>query len=382
MSIKDNKLKIAIVSDAIYPYNKGGKEKRIFEISTRLAKAGHDVHLYCMKWWSGKDNQRIENGVTLHAISKLYPLYSGQRRSIREAVLFSLSCLKLLKENFDIIDVDHMPHLVLFTTKLVALLKRKKLYATWNEVWGRAYWVEYMGLVGNFSYIIEWISARMPDTIIAVSEHTKNKLIHDLKITKNIYVAPNGIDLQLIRKIKPAKERSDVIFAGRLLSHKNVDVLVKSLTLVKKNFPQIKALIIGEGPEKYNIDNLIKKLRLQSNIKLLGFLKEQNDLYAMMKASKIFAFPSTREGFGIAALEANACNIPVITTNGKDNATKYLISNGENGYVTQLTPEKIAEKIQNILILRTTKNNNNQFNQVKNYDWNQISKTIERLYIQ
>src|SRR5688572_4712282 len=100
------KLNIAIVSDAIYPYNKGGKEKRIFEISTRLAKAGHEVHIYCMKWWGAdrrlsppasaarqgrnaqpiNDNHRMENGVHLHAISPLYPLYSGQRRSIKQAL--------------------------------------------------------------------------------------------------------------------------------------------------------------------------------------------------------------------------------------------------------------------------------------------------------
>src|SRR5437667_5889404 len=98
--MKKKKLKIALVSDAIYPYNKGGKEKRIYEISTRLAKAGHEVHIYCMKWWKGKSNQRIENGVYLHAISPLYPLYSGQRRSIRQALLFSLACFKLIKEDF------------------------------------------------------------------------------------------------------------------------------------------------------------------------------------------------------------------------------------------------------------------------------------------
>ena len=165
--------KIAIVSDAIYPYNKGGKEKRIFEISTRLANAGNEVHIFTMKWWKEKTNHKIENNVNLHAISPLYPLYSGKRRSIKQATYFALSCFRLLREKFDIIEADHMPHLVLFSLKIVTLLKRKKLYATWNEVWGKSYWVEYLGHLGAIAYIIEWISARLPDKIIAVSEHTK-----------------------------------------------------------------------------------------------------------------------------------------------------------------------------------------------------------------
>src|SRR5476651_2229832 len=99
-------MNIAIVSDAIYPYNKGGKEKRIYEISTRLSKKGYEVHIYCMKWWKSKESIRTENNVTLHAISKLYPLYSGQRRSFLQAILFALSTLKLLREEFDFIEVD------------------------------------------------------------------------------------------------------------------------------------------------------------------------------------------------------------------------------------------------------------------------------------
>src|SRR3989344_1109907 len=124
-------MKIAIVSDAVYPYNKGGKEKRIYEISTRLAKLGHEVHIYCMDWPS---LARTLDGVHLHAISPYYPLYSGERRSIRQAILFSLHCLKLIFEDFDVIDVDHMPFFPLYTVKLVCLLKGKKMLATWNEV--------------------------------------------------------------------------------------------------------------------------------------------------------------------------------------------------------------------------------------------------------
>jgi L-malate glycosyltransferase len=99
----------------------------------------------------------------------------------------------------------------------------------------------------------------------------------------------------------------------------------------------------------------------------------------MMKSSKVFAFPSTREGFGIVALEANASGLPVITTDHKDNATKDLIVNGENGYVIKLDEKKIAEKLLNYLKADTTTNKYSE--SVKNYDWKKIANAIEEIYL-
>ncbi|HWY80119.1 MAG TPA: glycosyltransferase family 4 protein [Candidatus Sulfotelmatobacter sp.] len=371
-------LTIAFVSDAVYPFNKGGKEKRLYEMSTRLVNAGHNVHIYCMKWWKTKDNERFENGVYLHAISPLFPLYSGKRRSIKQAIFFALACFKLLAVDFDVIDVDHMPHLVLFSTKIVTVLKRKKLYVTWNEVWGREYWNEYLGRLGNIAYIIEWLSVRMPDEIIAVSKHTKNKLITDLGIQKNITVVPNGIDLKVINSIKPSKCKSDIIFAGRLLSHKNVNLLISSIHLLKSSFPNIKCIIVGKGPEEKKLKKLVRSLQIKNNVLFYDFLENQNDLYALMKASKVFVFPSTREGFGIAALEANASGIPVITTDHQDNATKDLIKNGLNGETVQLDKNKIAKIIKKYLTTNLVPNN--YITIVKKYNWDALSKRIERVY--
>src|SRR5260221_7593843 len=102
-------MKVVFVSDAVYPYNKGGKEKRLYELSTRLVKLGHDVHIYTMHWWRSPEKVRTEQGVRLHAISRRHDLYHGTRRSISEGILFGLACLKLLTVAFDVLDVDHMP---------------------------------------------------------------------------------------------------------------------------------------------------------------------------------------------------------------------------------------------------------------------------------
>ena len=374
-------MKVAFVSDAIYPYNEGGKEKRIFEVTTRLCKKGYDIHLYCMKWWDGARDKR-ENGVHLHAICKKFSLYSGKRRSMIQALVFGLTCLTLIKEDFDIVEVDHMPFFPLFSLRLVCLLRRKKLIATWHEVWGKDYWKEYLGWRGIFGYLVEKLSIFMPDEIISVSKHTTDKLKHNLKCKKKIYTIPNGNDFEKIQKIKPSGEKTDVIFAGRLLSHKNVDVLIKSIQLIKERKLKINCFIIGDGPEKKNLELLTKKLKLEKNINFLGFLENNDDIYAQMKSSKVFVLPSTREGFGIVVIEANACGIPVITIDHKDNAARDLIEEGGNGFICQLNEEEIAE-----LILRIFKNSSYEnmkevcMESAKKYDWDRIVDEIEEVYL-
>lgn len=372
-------MKIAIVSDAIYPYNLGGKEKRIFEVSTRLVRKGHNVTIYTMHWWPSKDRLITENGVNLKAISPLYPLYWGERRSIKEAVMFSLYCFALIREDFDILDADHMPHMVLFPLKIVTVLKRKRLIVTWNEVWGRKYWVEYMGNAGNIAWVIEKCSSYMPSEVISVSKHTKRKFNDELNGYKKNTVIPNGIDFEEIQKVKPSGNKSDIIFAGRLLKHKNVDMLIKSIALIAKKNKNVKCIIIGDGPEKENLKNLVNQLKLNKNIRFIDFLPDHSELYALFKSSKVFAFPSTREGFGIVALEANACGIPAVVVNHAGNATKDLIKIGKNGFIADSSESSFSDRILDAIkkgsILKAR-----SIEEASKYNWNRVSKEIEEEY--
>lgn len=370
-------IRLAFVSDAIYPYNKGGKEKRIFEITTRLAARGMHVTIYTMKWWVGK-NTICENGVFLHAISPLIPLYSGERRSIKEAVLFALSCFSLLFENFDILDVDHMPHLIIFPLKIIAILKGKKLIVSWNEVWGRSYWVSYLGTFGILAAFIEKMSAYLPDKVISISLHTTALFKKLLNKTTSITTIACGVDTKKIAGILPAKKNYTLIFAGRLLVNKHVDVLINTVALLKKSLPNIRCLIIGDGPEKNKLISLIREKKLEDTITLQNFVPKEEDLYALFKSSKILVLPSTREGFGLVVLEANACGIPVITTNAPDNAAKDLIKEGVNGYTSTLSVIGFSEKIT--LLLKKSISKEKITSYVKSYDWEEIVTQIERVY--
>lgn len=375
-------MKIALVYDAVYPYIKGGGEKRFYEIGKRLARRGHEVHFYGMKLWEG-DKVVKKQGMYYHGICKPKSLYEKNRkRSIREAIYFGINSIKLLKEDFDVIDCCGFPYFSLFSCKFVCLLKRKPLYSTWHEVWGLEYWLSYIKKKGILGYIVEKLAVLMPDEIIAVSKHTKNKLINNLKVNKKITVILNGINFNKIQKIKPVKPISDIIFAGRLLGYKNIDTLVKAVKLIKKTRPKIKCLIIGDGPEKNRLEALTKKIGLEKNIKFLGFIENHNNVFSLMKSSKVFVSPSSREGFGIVVIEANACGIPVITTNHKDNAARDLIEEGKNGFVCQLNKEEIAERITKILKKSPGRKMKKAcMDLAKKYDWDKIVSGIEEVYL-
>ncbi len=378
MADPQTKKKIAIVSDAVYPFNKGGKEKRIYDISTRLAAQGHDVTIYCMRWWEG-ETTFVKDGVKFYAISPYYPVYVDKRRSIKQAILFSLHCLKLMGEEFDIIDVDHIPQLTLFTAKFVCLLRRKKMIATWHEVWGQAYWEKYLGKpAGTIAYRIEKISAKLPNVIISVSDHTTYDLQRILETKRKIVTVPNGLDVKSIRSIAPSKITSDIIFAGRLLSHKNVDLLLRAIKILKKENDGIRAIIVGEGPEKENLEKLASDLYLENNVAFMDFFEDHNDLYALMHASKVFALPSTREGFGIMVIEADACGLPVVTIDHPQNAAKALIQKNGNGELSEFNEKDFANAINSALAKR--KSPEAYVRYAEKYDWSHIIPELMQVY--
>jgi glycosyltransferase involved in cell wall biosynthesis len=292
------KMKIALVYDAIYPYIKGGGEKRFDEIGKRLAKKGHQVHLYGMKLWEGHDVIQKE-GIYLHSICPPKPLYTKDgRRSMQKAIFFGIHCLKLIKEDFDVIDCCGFPYFSLFSCKLDSLIK-KKLFSTWHEVWGLKYWQEYLGRLSVFGYLIEKLSLLIPSIIISVSKSTARRIKDELGLKRKIYVISSGIDFNRIQQINAAKEKIDVIYAGRLMDFKHIYTLIKAIHLLKEQISIVKCLVIREGPKKKRLEVLVQKLNLKKNIKFLGFLENDIDVYALMKLSKVFVLPSTREGFGI-----------------------------------------------------------------------------------
>ena len=367
-------MKIAYVYDAVYPWVKGGAEKRVYEISRRLANRGHDVHCFGIKWWKG--NSVIQkDGVFLHGICNPRSLYSGDRRSIREALAFAWKILVSFKGDYDLIDCQEFPYLPCFSTKLVATTGKTDLFITWHEVWGD-YWYEYLGRKGLIGRSIESAVSKLTNENIAVSEMTKRELEHLGAV--GVKVVPNGIDLKRIERIRASDTTSNIVYAGRLIGHKNVDFLIRAIQSVKREVPDVSAIIVGDGPDAAKLKRLAKELGLEKNVEFTGFLENYDEAIALMKSSKVFVMPSTREGFGMAALEANACGIPLVTVNHRMNAVRDLVTEG-TGLVCEPTIEELSKAIIRVLD-RSAAMRTKCIELAKDYDWDRISGIIEKVY--
>jgi glycosyltransferase involved in cell wall biosynthesis len=338
---------VALVVDAVHPYSFGGRENRCRELSGHLADR-FDIHVFTMKWWDGP-KVRTEDGVTFHAICRKWPLYRGDARSIFQALVFSLGCLRLLRRRFDVLEADQIPFFPVLVLRVVATLRRRPLVGTWHEVWGPVYWRDYLGRLWWLGWSIEWLAMRAPDRIIAASPETGRRLRGYVADHVPITVAPNGIDFERVRAVEPDQERCDLVVVSRLMPHKRLDLLLDAVALLHDQGRPVTCRIIGDGPDRQRLHARTTELGLAASVVFRHDVQEQKDVYALIKASRVFAFPSLREGFGVAVLEALACGVPVVTTSARDNLAQDLVHRSRRGTVCAPTLPAFAEAIAAVL---------------------------------
>lgn len=376
-------MKIAIVYDAIWPYVTGGGERRYYELARRLAPR-HELHFFGMKYWRGPDVVRTQEALVLHGVCQPRPLYVHGRRSIHQAVHFSFKLLPpLLREQFDLVDCCSVPYFPVYASKLCAVLRAQRLVVTWLEYWGDL-WYEYLGWRGLFGKITEHVASYLPDKMIALSSRTKVSLMTSGASEASVSVIPCGVDIAAIGEVPPADTESDILFAGRLIREKNVDMLLRALKPLTERKPRLRCHILGDGPERERLQRLAHELDLDRNVRFFGFLASADEVYALMKASKVFALPSIREGFGLSVIEANACGLPVVTVDAQHNAAADLVVEGHNGYVCNPTPEAVAEKLELLLgdVHLRAKIAARAMQMAPEFDWDLIAQDVETFYHQ
>lgn len=164
------------------------------------------------------------------------------------------------------------------------------------------------------SYSINHSSA-----VTAVSESLKQDTLNNFHIQKDIYVIPNFIDFSRFTKqkkehfkkaIAPLNEKI-LVHTSNFRKVKRVDDVVKIFALIADKIPS-KLLLIGDGPERTNIELLCRETGVCDRITFLG---KQEQIEEILSVCDLFLLPSETESFGLAALEAMACEVPVISTN-------------------------------------------------------------------
>lgn len=164
--------------------------------------------------------------------------------------------------------------------------------------------------------------------IHSVSEATRDDLIQ-LGAKKIIHVIYNSIEESQPSNHKPTNPLQ-FIYVGRLLFSKNLEVVIKGISIAKKMEPNIKLIVAGDGPHKKILQSLTSKLGLESNIDFIGQVSEDEKI-RLIANSAALVFPSLCEGFGLVILEAFSQNKAVMVSDVRPSSD--IVTHEQNGYV-------------------------------------------------
>lgn len=236
-------------------------------------------------------------------------------------------------------------------------------------------------------YPIEKMLSRYTDVLITINKEDFSRAKRKFKAKNIEYIPGVGIDTEKFRSVIVKKElkRQEVgipkdsfviLSVGELNKNKNHEVIIKAIARLCN--PQIHYIICGKGPAEKYLVSLIKRLNISNQVHLLGF---RTDVASIYKISDVFAFPSLREGLGMAALEAMACGLPIITSN-VHGIVDYSF-NGVTGYVCNPTDiEKFANAIELLANDEVIRNKIKEYNlcSIKKFNIKESLRVMAKVY--
>jgi glycosyltransferase involved in cell wall biosynthesis len=232
----------------------------------------------------------------------------------------------------------------------VAKLKRIPLTVTWHEVWGRNYWQEYAPQIARLAAICEKLTMRLPDRIIANSDFTASRLRSFGVADNRLSVIENKLDFNFIKEATTDLAGFDILYAGRLIAHKRVEILIEAMEILTRKHTNLHLGIIGDGPESNKLKQITHDAKLDGNITFLGEISNHQDVLGVMKKSSIFVSASEREGYGQSVLEALYLGLYVIVADNPNNAAATFVRNYPNGIVLKGNkPSLYAQSIEDLL---------------------------------
>ena len=159
-------------------------------------------------------------------------------------------------------------------------------------------------------------------------------------------VIPNAINEEFIGRNKKDKFKKRIISVGRLNKQKNFELLIKAFARIQSKFPDFNLEILGEGPLRSDLTNLIKELNLEDRVNLPGYV---DDVSERLGDSALFVLSSNYEGMPNALMEAMATGLPCISTDCPIGGPKYLIEDAYSGFLTPINDEQklsyVMEKV-------------------------------------
>ena len=369
------KMKIAIVC---YP-TFGGSGVMATELGMSLVNHGHEVHFIAYK--KPVRLTDLNNKLHFHKVNVPdYPLFSF----VPYELALSTKLVDVVKNNS--IDVLHVHYAIPHAYAAYMAKKMLKEQSINIPIVTTLHGTD-ITLVGNHpSYkTAVTFSINKSDIVTCVSQSLKEDTLDQFEIKKDIKVIPNFIDINkymvqqdlcLHENPIPAKEFI-ISHVSNFRPVKNIANVVKIFYNIQKKL-NAKLIMIGEGPDKLLAENLCQELGISHLVKFLG---NSNQVEKNLCHSDLFLLPSSAESFGLAALEAMASKVAVISSDS--GGLPEININGETGYVENFdNVDEMSRKAISILSSKESLDNfkNKAFSKAKEFDISKIVPLYEKTY--
>jgi glycosyltransferase involved in cell wall biosynthesis len=296
----------------------GGAEVHLHEVFSRIAHRGHDVTLFCSSFAGAHRTERLDGITVIREGGRLFFNFR-----------FFLAYFTGLRNGQWHIVVDDMNKIPFFTPLFV----RQPLYGVVHHLFGRSIFREVNFLLASYVFLMESIAVgvyrrrRVP--FIVGSPSTQNELLRRGFPQADIFLIPYGVDHHVHRPTGVSKSPGPLIgYFGRLKKYKSVDHLLKALPRVLQDVPDLKVLIVGEGDDRPRLETLARDLGIGAALEFTGFVTESKKI-ELLQTMWCKVTTSSKEGWGLTVIEANACGTPVLASDVP--GLRDAVRDGETG---------------------------------------------------
>jgi len=354
-------MKILLLSQ-FYSTTRGGGEQLFHTIANQLAEHHHKVWIITnrIKNESYQDSKNINIEFVppeLEYKGGLPPKFSDNFRFLCSSINRGLKIIK--KQEIDLIHSNN------FTPALAGgilsfLTSKPHVTSVWDvfSLCGKNYWNEWTNQMnvskinGMIGPIFEKLILRVPCKAIHTISNTTENDLKKFGAKKPIHVIEPALENIPQRNFDP--DPKQFVYVGRLIFYKNLEVVIKAINIVHKLEPDVKLIIVGDGPQKQQLQSIVKKLKLENNILFKSYVLNDEKMDIISK-SNAMVFPSLCEGFGLVILEAFSQSRPVLVSNIKPMSD--IVSDGKTGFVLNPHDENSWAKAMLKLVKEITLSN-------------------------